>query len=91
MTQEEFEKIKWPSVFEVHFKDGHVDRFVSDQGVVWDDGFDEPGQNEGRANISCYFSKKSASQKSFRAVQLWADEIAIIKNSQGKIVWQQIA
>ncbi|WCN09958.1 hypothetical protein [Marinomonas mediterranea] len=87
MTEEEFNNINWPDEFYIEFLGGERQLFVSSQGVTWDPGANESDENEGRTNINCCWQKKSPSQRQYRSIQIWVDEINIIQSVSGESLW----
>lgn len=87
MTEEEFKNIDWPEVFTIEFLDGDKQSFVSCCGITWDSGENELDKNQGRSNISCCWKKKSPSQKRYRLIQVWIDEIKCIRSPGGDTLW----
>lgn len=89
--KKKFDSIEWPEEFIVEFKDGEEQIFVSSQGIFWDGGGDLEGKNEGRANITCAWKKKSPSQQKYRMIQLFLNEVKRFKRTTNDVIWDPCA
>lgn len=82
-----FQAIEWPQEFIVEFKNGDEQIFISAKGVLWDDGRDLEGQNENRANITCAWKKKSPSQRNYKMIEFFVDEVKQFKTVSDDVIW----
>jgi hypothetical protein len=89
--EQEFLAIKWPKEFIVQFKDGTERMFVSDQGVFWDGGGNLDNEYENRANITCAWKKKSATQQRYRMIEFFVDDVEQFQTVSGDVIWKPIA
>jgi hypothetical protein len=87
MNKAEFERIIWPAEFCVQFTDGQEQLFVSGEGLTWDAGNNNEGENENRPSISCCWQKKSPSQQRYKLIEFFADKVAAIKTTNGSQIW----
>ena len=84
MHEDEFKKIIWPDELKIEFYDGTVLTIDGTRPVYWDSGNDA---YDSRENMSCSLKKKSPSQKNYRSVVLFFDEMKTIASRDGTVIW----